>query len=131
MQTVGAQWLLVGHSAALVTLVQTASSLPVVLLALPSGVLADRYDRRKVLLAAQFAMLAVSTVLPTVLAFQGTLAPGLRGRSGYVTGDEYRAGPCAPGVGLGRTAQRRLSPGPYELISSVRGIGELRQRFVG
>ncbi|MEU9060993.1 MFS transporter [Streptomyces sp. NPDC048430] len=76
MQTVGAQWLLVGHSASLVTLVQTASSLPVVLLALPSGVLADRYDRRKVLLVAQLSMLTVSTVL-TVLAFQGTLAPGL------------------------------------------------------
>ncbi|MFF9331121.1 MFS transporter [Streptomyces albogriseolus] len=76
MQTVGAQWLLVGHSAALLTLVQTASSLPVVLLALPSGVLADRYDRRKVLLAAQIAMLAVSTAL-TVLAFQGALAPGV------------------------------------------------------
>ncbi|WP_037862219.1 MFS transporter [Streptomyces sp. NRRL S-340] len=76
MQTVGAQWLLVGHSAALVTLVQTASSLPVVLLALPSGVLADRYDRRRVLLAAQFALLAVSTVL-TALAFEGVLAPGV------------------------------------------------------
>jgi hypothetical protein len=35
MQTVGAQWLLIGHSAELVTLVQTASSLPVMLLALP------------------------------------------------------------------------------------------------
>ncbi|MFF5156572.1 MFS transporter [Streptomyces sp. NPDC000348] len=76
MQTVGAQWLLLGHGASLVTLVQTASSLPVVLLALPSGVLADRYDRRKVLLAAQFSLLAVSTAL-TVLAFRGTLAPGL------------------------------------------------------
>ncbi|AKN74367.1 major facilitator transporter [Streptomyces sp. PBH53] len=76
MQTVGAQWLLVGHDAALVTLVQTASSLPVVLLALPSGVLADRYDRRGVLLAAQFAMLAVSAAL-AALAFRGALAPGL------------------------------------------------------
>ncbi|WBO68798.1 MFS transporter [Streptomyces camelliae] len=76
MQTVGAQWLLVGHNAALVTLVQTASSLPVVLLALPSGVLADRYDRRRVLLAAQFAMLGVSTGL-TVLAFADDLSPGL------------------------------------------------------
>ncbi|MFF5408629.1 MFS transporter [Streptomyces misionensis] len=75
MQTVGAQWLLLGHGAALVTLVQTASSLPVVLLALPSGVLADRHDRRKLLLTAQFAMLAVSAVL-TVLAFRGALAPG-------------------------------------------------------
>ncbi|MFH8566257.1 MFS transporter [Streptomyces sp. NPDC017988] len=74
MQTVGAQWLLIGHDAALVTLVQTASSLPVVLLALPSGVLADRYDRRSVLLGAQAALLAVSTTL-TVLAFTGALTP--------------------------------------------------------
>ncbi|MEU6389375.1 MFS transporter [Streptomyces sp. NPDC046939] len=74
MQTVGAQWLLVGHSAATVTLVQTVSSLPVVLLALPSGVLADRFDRRKVLLVSQATMLTVATVL-TVLAFQGALDP--------------------------------------------------------
>ncbi|MGW0606486.1 MFS transporter [Streptomyces sp. NPDC002640] len=76
MQTVGAQWLLVGHSAALVTLVQTAASLPVVLLALPSGVLADRYDRRKLLLVAQFSMLAVSAVL-AALVFRGAATPAL------------------------------------------------------
>lgn len=76
MQTVGAQWLLVGDSAALVTLVQTASSLPVVLLALPSGVVADRFDRRSVLLAAQFVMLAVSGAL-AVLAFTDALTPEL------------------------------------------------------
>ncbi|MFJ9566910.1 MFS transporter [Streptomyces fuscichromogenes] len=75
MQTVGAQWLLLGHGATLVTLVQTASSLPVVLLALPSGVLADRFDRRRLLVVAQFAMCAVATVL-TVLAFAGGLTPG-------------------------------------------------------
>ncbi|POX45497.1 MFS transporter [Streptomyces sp. Ru72] len=74
MQTVGAQWLLIGHDAALVTLVQTASSLPVVLLALPSGVVADRFDRRSVLLVAQFAMLAVSGAL-AVLAFTDALTP--------------------------------------------------------
>ncbi|MGW3287094.1 MFS transporter [Streptomyces sp. NPDC001002] len=74
MQTVGAQWLLVGHGATLVTLVQTASSLPIVLLALPSGVLADRFDRRGLLLVAQFAMFAVSVVL-TVLAFADALSP--------------------------------------------------------
>lgn len=76
MQTVGAQWLLIGHDAALVTLVQTASGLPVVLLALPSGVLADRFDRRAVLLTAQFAMLAASTTL-SVLAFADALTPAL------------------------------------------------------
>lgn len=74
MQTVGAQWLLLGHGATLVTLVQTASSLPVVLLALPSGVLADRFDRRGLLLGAQFAMFAVSVVL-TALAFADALSP--------------------------------------------------------
>lgn len=76
MQTVGAQWLLIGHGAALVTLVQTAAGLPVVLLALPSGVLADRFDRRRVLLVAQFAMLGVSAAL-SVLAFADLLTPGL------------------------------------------------------
>ncbi|MGW3466791.1 MFS transporter, partial [Streptomyces olivaceoviridis] len=76
MQTVGAQWLLVGHGAALVTLVQTAAGLPVVLLALPAGVVADRFDRRSVLLAAQFAMLAVSGVL-AVLAFLDALTPAV------------------------------------------------------
>ncbi|WP_346345651.1 MFS transporter [Streptomyces sp. SID5643] len=76
MQTVGAQWLLIGHSAELVTLVQTASGLPVMLLALPSGALADRYDRRRVLLAAQIAMLVVSSGL-AVLAFAGELTPGV------------------------------------------------------
>ncbi|MFH8491003.1 MFS transporter [Streptomyces longisporoflavus] len=76
MQAVGAQWLLIGHDAALVTLVQTASSLPVVLLALPSGVLADRFNRRTVLLAAQFAMLTVSTLLAG-LAFADALTPAV------------------------------------------------------
>jgi 2-keto-4-pentenoate hydratase/2-oxohepta-3-ene-1,7-dioic acid hydratase in catechol pathway len=34
-----------------------------------------------------------------------------------------------PGVGLGRTPQRFLAPGD-ELVSTIEGIGELRQRFV-
>ena len=48
MQTVGAQWQLVDepNAAALVSLVQAASTLPMMLLALPGGVLADSFDRR-------------------------------------------------------------------------------------
>jgi MFS family permease len=58
MQTVGAQWMLVGdpRAAVLVPLVQTATTLPVMLLALPSGVLADLIDRRRLLIATQAAM---------------------------------------------------------------------------
>ncbi|GAC1324897.1 MAG: MFS transporter [Mycobacteriales bacterium] len=55
MQVVGAQWLLIGepNATTLVALVQTAISLPLVLLALPSGVLADVFDRRRLLMGAQ------------------------------------------------------------------------------
>ncbi|MEU9134079.1 MFS transporter [Kitasatospora sp. NPDC048540] len=74
MQTVGAQWLLVGHGAALVSLVQVAAGLPVLLLALPAGVLADLLDRRKLLLVMQTAMAAVASVL-AVLALLGVLGP--------------------------------------------------------
>ena len=47
MQTVGAQWLLVDepNATTLVALVQTASLMPMLLLALPAGVLADSFDR--------------------------------------------------------------------------------------
>jgi len=60
MQTVGAQWMLVDdpRAAVLVPLVQTATTLPVMLLALPSGVLADLIDRRRLLIATQGAMAA-------------------------------------------------------------------------
>src|SRR4051812_47158432 len=53
MQTVGAQWLLVRepNAATLVSLVQTAQALPVLLLAMPAGVLADSFDRRRLLVA--------------------------------------------------------------------------------
>jgi MFS family permease len=50
MQTVGAQWLLIDESPLLVSLVQTASSLPIVLLALPAGAWADLVDRKRLLL---------------------------------------------------------------------------------
>ena len=72
MQTVGAQWLLVAHGAALLSLVQVAAGLPVLVLALPAGVLADLADRRRLLLAVQGGM-AVGAVVLTVLAFAGHL----------------------------------------------------------
>ena len=70
MQTVGAQWLLVSrpHASTLVPLVQTASLLPVMLLSLPAGVLADVIDRRRLLIAVQAAMGAAAAVLALVTA---------------------------------------------------------------
>ncbi|UXA18816.1 MFS transporter [Mycobacterium sp. SMC-4] len=71
MQMVGAQWMLVGDpgAAVLVPLVQTAATLPVMLLALPSGVLADLIDRRRLLIATQGAMAAGVGLLASLTGF--------------------------------------------------------------
>lgn len=76
MQTVGAQWLLVAHSPVLVSLVQTASSLPIVALALPAGAWADLFDRRRLLLGAQFGMFLAATGL-AVATFLGAATPAV------------------------------------------------------
>ncbi|MGW5311994.1 MFS transporter [Nocardia thailandica] len=78
MQTVGAQWILVDqpNAAALVSFVQTALALPVMLLSIPSGVLADLVDRRRLLLGAQSAMAVVATVL-TVFTATGHTTPAV------------------------------------------------------
>lgn len=65
MQNVGASWLmtLLTPSPVLVALMQTATSLPIFLVGLPAGAIADLADRRKLLLITQAWMLAVATVL--------------------------------------------------------------------
>jgi MFS family permease len=74
MQTVGAQWLLVDSSPLLVSLVQTAASLPIVLLALPAGAWADLVDRRVLLLVAQSGMFLSAGTL-AVATFLGATSP--------------------------------------------------------
>ncbi|WP_433686599.1 MFS transporter [Micromonospora carbonacea] len=78
MQTVGAQWLLVDQPNAptLVALVQTASMLPVLLLALPAGALADTLDRRRLLIGVQCFLAAVGVLL-TALTAADRMPPAL------------------------------------------------------
>src|SRR5271167_1082896 len=65
MQNVGASWLMTSLSPSplMVSLIQTASSLPIFLLALPAGALADVVDRRRLLIFSQAWMLAAAGVL--------------------------------------------------------------------
>ncbi|CDF85622.1 hypothetical protein PKB_4297 [Pseudomonas knackmussii B13] len=65
MHEVGAGWLMTSLSASplSVALVQVAGALPVFLLALPAGALADIVDKRRYLLAVQVWMAAVALVL--------------------------------------------------------------------
>jgi MFS family permease len=78
MQTVGAQWMLVDQpdAATLVSLVQTATMLPILLLAVPAGVLADLVDRRRMLIVVQLFQAAAAAVL-TLLTLAGQMTPAL------------------------------------------------------
>lgn len=78
MQTVGAQWLLVDapNAAALVSFVQAATTLPVMLLALPGGVLADTFDRRWLLFTIQVYFFTVGILLAILTAI-GQMPPAL------------------------------------------------------
>lgn len=78
MQTVGAQWLLIErHSPSWeVALVQTAASLPVLLLAIPAGVLGEFLNRRRLLIVVQAAQLAIAGAL-WLLATGGQLTTPL------------------------------------------------------
>jgi MFS family permease len=77
-QTVGAQWLFVNdpNAATIVTLVQTASALPMMLLALPAGVLADAFDRRWLMFGVQIYFIVVAVLL-AVLTAAGMMQPAL------------------------------------------------------
>jgi MFS family permease len=70
MQTVGAQWLVVhdAHAAILVSLIQTAYTLPAVLFALVAGVLADIFDRARLLVAVLACMTAAGAALTALTA---------------------------------------------------------------
>jgi MFS family permease/quinol monooxygenase YgiN len=76
MQDVGESWLMVSFtkSPILVALVETAGSLPVVLLALPAGAFADVIDRRHLLLVTQTWMLVVAALMG-VLTLSGLMTP--------------------------------------------------------
>ena len=78
MQTVGAQWLLVDEHAApvVVALVQTASSLPVLLIGIPAGVIGEFVDRRRLLIGVQAFQVVVGAAM-TVLTATGSMTPAL------------------------------------------------------
>lgn len=67
IQSVGASWMMtdLGASAPMIALVQASTSLPIMLLALWAGAVADNLDRRRVMLVAQCFMLVVSAALAT------------------------------------------------------------------
>lgn len=78
IQIVGASWMMlsIADSAEMVTLVQSSTTLPIVLFALLAGAFADSYDRRLVMITTQVFMLLVSVAL-AASAYLGLVTPWL------------------------------------------------------
>jgi predicted MFS family arabinose efflux permease len=78
MQNVGSAWLMgdLHASTALVALVQTATFLPVLLVGIPAGALADIVDRRRLILTTQAWMMVFAFAL-AALTFADKVTPGL------------------------------------------------------
>jgi MFS family permease len=76
VQSVGAAWLMteLTTSHLLVALVQASATIPILLLGIFAGAIADNFDRRRVMLAAQTGMLVVSGVL-AALSWTGNIGP--------------------------------------------------------
>ena len=72
MYDVGASWLMtsLAPNPLFVSLITTATALPILLFALPSGILSDLFDRRTILLIASAYMFTISAVLG-ILTFVG------------------------------------------------------------
>lgn len=76
MYDVGASWLMVSiaPNPLLVSLITTATTLPIFLFAMPSGVISDIFERRNLLLIACSYMFTISTILG-VLTIVGVITP--------------------------------------------------------
>jgi len=76
MQDVGAGWLMtsLSSSPSLVALVEAADSLPVMLLALPAGAIADIVDRRRLLIATQVYLMVIAAALG-ILTWLNVMTP--------------------------------------------------------
>lgn len=70
MHEAAAGWFMasLSPSPAMVALVQAAATLPVFLLSLPAGALADRMDKRRLLLGVQWFMLGLAALMGTLIA---------------------------------------------------------------
>ena len=73
---IGAGWLMTSldSSPEMVSYVRAAMAMPIVFLAIPAGVLADRVDRRRLLLATQLVLFATTATL-AALTFAEAITP--------------------------------------------------------
>lgn len=118
IQSVGASWMMtsIASSAGMVALVQASIALPVMLLALVAGAIADNMDRRKIMLGAQLFLLLVSTAL-AICTFAGVITPWLLLLFTFLIGCGTAFHSPAWQASVGDMVPRPLLPGAVALNS--------------
>lgn len=119
VQSVGASWMMtaLSHSATEVALVQSFTTLPIMLLALVAGAVADSMDRRLVMLAAQGLMLVASAGL-AIVAIYGHLTPWMLLAFTFVIGCGTALNGPAWQASVGDMVPRAAVPGAITLNSA-------------
>jgi MFS family permease len=128
IQSVGASWLMtsIAPRADMVALVQTAVSLPIMLFALLGGAIADLFDRRRVMLAAQTMMASVSILL-AMLSFAGLVTPWLLLAATFALGMGVAMFSPAMQVTVGEVVPRAELAGAVSL--NILGFNVARSRI--
>jgi predicted MFS family arabinose efflux permease len=117
MQTVGAQWYLVevGASPTVVALVQTANMAPALLLSLIAGVLADAFNRRRLIVGTNLFAAAAAVALTVATAVGALSEFSLLGYTFLI----------GAGVALSSPAWQAIQPDlvPREELQSAAALG--------
>ncbi|MFA7439910.1 MAG: MFS transporter [Sphingomonadaceae bacterium] len=117
-QAVGASWMMISldDSPKMVALVQSTNTLPIMLLSLLAGAMADNVDRRIIMLAAQIFMLVISAAL-AVTAWLGLLTPWLLLGFTFLVGCGTAMYLPAWQASVGEMVPRALLPGAVAMNS--------------
>ncbi|MFZ2998384.1 MFS transporter [Sphingobium sp.] len=118
IQSVGAAWMMtsLGASPQLIALVPAATTLPIMLLSLWAGAVADNLDRRKVMIICQMTMLLVSAAL-AVAAWAGAITPWLLLAFTFVLGCATAVNGPAWQASVGDMVPRSVLPNAVALNS--------------
>ena len=124
IQGVGAAWMMteLSGSASTVALVQTSMVLPLMLFSLLAGALADGFERRMVMIAAQTIML-ISSLMLIVFAWQDWLNPPLLLGFTFAIGCGLAFNAPASQAVIGEIVPRPALPGAVAYMSMTFNIG--------
>lgn len=128
IQLVAASWLMtsLAQGAEMVALVQTVVALPMMLFSLPAGALADIFDRRKLMLVAQAAMLVISATL-AALTFLDITTPAILLVSTFLLG----CGAALYQPAWQSSIAEQVPPGSLDQAAAMNSVGFNVARSLG